>query len=91
VLLVVFDLAPAVGAVVGDDVLGHRGEGRCVDRLAPAEGDGPSGCAVVAAGDDSLRVGHERAVVRNTLTWRVMQNPETSSAITSLTCDDTNS
>lgn len=53
-LPVAFDLAPAPGAVVGDDVLEHRGEGDRVDRLAPPDGDGPGGRVVVPAGGSRM-------------------------------------
>src|SRR5215217_3258512 len=56
-------LAPPAGAVVGDDVAEHGGEGGGVDRLAFADGHGAGGLVVVAAGDDPLGVGRDVAAV----------------------------
>src|SRR6266568_2320189 len=56
-------LAPATGAVVGDDLPEHGGEGRRVDDLALADGHGAGSLVVVAAGDDPLGVGDDGAVV----------------------------
>ena len=58
-----FQLSPAAGTVVGDDLLEHGGEGGRVDRLAPANGHRAGGLVVVAGGDDRLRIRHDRAVV----------------------------
>src|SRR6478672_7748086 len=55
--------APAAGAVVGDDLREHRRQGRLVDRLALADRHGPGRLVVVAAGDNAVRVGDDRAVV----------------------------
>ncbi len=60
---VALQLAPAPGAVVGDDLLEHRSQGECVDRFTLADGHRTGGFVVVPAGDDSVRIGDERAVV----------------------------
>src|SRR6266536_4331735 len=56
-------LAPATGAVVGDDVLEHGGEGGRVDRFALSDGHGAGSRVFVAAGDDPLGIGDDAAVV----------------------------
>src|SRR3954452_23399207 len=56
-------LAPAAGAVVGDDLAEHGLEGRRVDRLALPDRHGAGRLVVVAAGDDPLGVGDDPAVV----------------------------
>src|SRR6266487_1438498 len=56
-------LAPATGAVVGDDVLEHGGEGGRVDRFALSDGHGAGSRIFVAAGDDPLGIGDDAAVV----------------------------
>src|SRR3712207_1036743 len=58
------ELAPADGAVVGDDLLERGQERRRVDLLALTYSDGTSGGVGVAAGDDALRVRDDRAVVQ---------------------------
>src|SRR5438876_8286708 len=63
VLLERLQLAPAAPAVVGDDLLEHRGQGAGVDAVALTERDGP-GCLVLVAGrDDAFGVGREPPVV----------------------------
>ena len=44
--------APAAGAVIGDDVLEHGTEGRRIDGLALADGDGAGGFVIVTSGYD---------------------------------------
>src|SRR5215207_4024154 len=56
-------LAPAAGAVVGDNVLDHGGEGGRVDSFALADSHGAGGLVVVATGDNSLRIRDDSAVV----------------------------
>ena len=50
------DLAPAAGAVVGDDLRGTSPAGPLVDRLASMDGDRAAGLVAVAGGDDAVRV-----------------------------------
>lgn len=57
-------LAPPARAVVGDDVLEHRGKGRPVDRFVLADGHGAGGLVVMAASDDSLGIRDDAAVVQ---------------------------
>ena len=59
-----FDLAPAAGAVVGDDLAEHRQQGTLVDRLVATHGDRPPCLVPVTAGDDAFRVRHDAAVVQ---------------------------
>src|SRR5207248_9619900 len=54
---------PAAGAVVGDDLLEHGGEGGRIERFALTHGDGAGSLIVVPGGDDALGIGHDRAVV----------------------------
>src|SRR5207237_10414232 len=61
--LLAFQLAPAAGAVVGDDLLEHGGEGGRIERFALTHGDGAGSLIVVPGGDDALGIGHDRAVV----------------------------
>src|SRR6266700_2625211 len=56
-------LAPSAGAVVGDDLFEHGGQGGGVERFPLTKGDGSGGLVVVAGGDDAFGVGHDRAVV----------------------------
>src|SRR5215216_629906 len=56
-------LVPTVGAVVGDDVAEHGGEGGRVDRLPFADGHGAGELVLVAAGDDPVGVGGDVAAV----------------------------
>src|SRR3954447_7320539 len=57
-------LSPAPSSVVGDDLLEHGLECGGVDLLTLTNGDGASGLVVVTAGDDPLKIGHDRAVVQ---------------------------
>src|SRR5688572_4365486 len=57
-------LSPATGAIVRDDLLEHRREGRSVDLLALPNCDGPGGLVVVSAGDEAVGVGHDPAVIQ---------------------------
>ena len=50
-------LAPAAGAVVGNDVLEHGGEGWRVDDLALANGHDAGGRVVVPSSDNALGIG----------------------------------
>src|SRR6516225_9259683 len=55
--------APAAGAVVGNDVLEHRAEGRRIDGLALADGNGPGSLVVMPGGDDAVGIRDDAAVV----------------------------
>src|SRR3954464_7746653 len=57
------ELAPTSCPVVRDDLPEHGQQRGFVDRLPPPDGDGTGGLVVVPAGDDPLRIGHDRAVV----------------------------
>ena len=57
------EFAPAASPVVGDDVLEHGAEGRPIDGLALAEGNGAGGLVVVASGDDPVGIRDDGAVV----------------------------
>src|SRR5687767_12438857 len=59
-----FELAPAAGAVVGDDVSEHCFEGRRVHGLALIDRDHAAGFVVVAGGDDVFGVRDDGAVVQ---------------------------
>src|SRR5213592_4339160 len=58
-----FEFTPAADAVVGDDLLEHRGQGGLVDGLAAVEADRARGLVPVAGGDDPFRIQHDPAVV----------------------------
>src|SRR5256884_5632247 len=56
-------LAPAAGPVVGHDLPEHGGEGGRIDGFALADGHGAGGLVVLAAGDDSIGIRDDAAVV----------------------------
>jgi len=56
--------APAIGAIVGNDVLEHGGEGRRVDPLTLTHGHSAGGRIGMAASDDTLWIRDDRAVVK---------------------------
>jgi hypothetical protein len=60
---VALQLAPAAGAIVGNDLFEHGGEGGGVDGFALADGHGAGGLVAVARSDDPVGIRDDGAVV----------------------------
>src|SRR5437868_1751755 len=58
-----FQLAPAAGTVVRDDLSEHRDQGALLDLLASAVGDRSCRLVGLTGGDDAVRIGDDAAVV----------------------------
>src|SRR5437763_14953607 len=75
------ELAPAACAVVGDDLREHCGQGPGVDLLFAPEGDCPGRLVAVSPGDDSLRIGHDAAVVQEQIDVIFRRKPRSYVAV----------